>query len=384
MRIVADENIPFVANAFGNIGTVITLPTPQITQQTARAADVLVIRNETLVSAELLRGTRVRFVASATAGRDHVDFDYLEAAGIPFENAPGSNANSVKEYVIAALLAFAARHRVSLQGKSLGIVGVGAIGSKVAKAAEVLGMKVVENDPPLARSTRDPRFLPLERVLGADFITLHTPLTEGGQDPTCHLFDSTRLAQMKPSAVLINSARGAVVHTDALKAALNNGQLAAALIDVWEDEPAIDACLLAQAAIGTAHVAGYSMEGKLRAVQMVRDAVASHFGISTTWDPAQHLGTPHGSKFTLNAHAVPRETTLHQLVKQVYDVEQDHALLRNMLSLAPEQRAAYYTGLRTRYPSRREFSSYTVELPPHNEHLRETVTGLGFKCDGQT
>jgi erythronate-4-phosphate dehydrogenase len=380
MRIVADENIPFVAQAFGNIGAVTTLPTPEITQQTARDADVLVIRNETPVNAELLRGTRVRFVASATAGRDHVDFDYLDAAGIPFENAPGSNANSVKEYVIAALLAYAARRGVSLQGKTVGIVGVGAIGSKVAKAAEALGMKVIENDPPLALSTGDPRFVSLERVLGADFITLHTPLTEDGQDPTLHLFDSTRFAQMKSSAVLINSARGAVIHTEALKAALRNGQLAAALLDVWEDEPAIDACLLAQAMIGTAHVAGYSMEGKLRAVQMVRDAVADYFGVSTTWDPAQHLGTPQGSRLTLNAHTGPRETVLHELVKQVYDVEQDDALLRNMLSLAPEQRAAYYTSLRTRYPSRREFSSYAVELSRHNEHLRVMLAGLGFNC----
>jgi erythronate-4-phosphate dehydrogenase len=380
MRIVADENIPHVAKAFGNIGSVTTLPTPQITQQTARDADVLVIRNETQVNAELLRGTRVRFVASATAGRDHVDFDCLTAAGIPFENAPGSNANSVKEYVIAALLAFAARQGVSLQGKSLGIVGVGAIGSKVARAAEALGMKVVANDPPLARSTRDPRFVPLEQVLAADFITLHTPLTQDGQDSTYHLFDSARFAKMKSSAVLINSARGAVVHTEALKAALKNGQLAAALTDVWEDEPAIDAGLLAQALIGTAHVAGYSMEGKLRAVQMVRDAVASHFRISSTWDPAQHLGTPKGSKLRLNGHAGLRETTLHQLVKQVYDVEQDDALLRKMLSLAPDQRAAYYTSLRTRYPSRREFSSYTVELSSHNEHLRATLAGLGFNC----
>jgi erythronate-4-phosphate dehydrogenase len=379
-KIVADLNIPYVEEAFRELGEVTSLPTPEIGAATVREAEVLVIRNETPVTEELLRGSRVRFVASATAGTDHVDFPYLQAQGIGFANSPGCNANSVKEYVVAALLAFAAREGVTLSGRTLGVVGVGQIGSRVVKAGEALGMRVLENDPPLARETGDPRFVALDEVLEADVITLHTPLTQTGLDATYHLFDHDRIARMKTGAIFLNTARGAVVDTEALKQALRQGRVAAALIDVWENEPAIDTELLAQAALGTAHVAGYSMEGKLAAVKLVRDAVCSHLGHATSWDPAQHLGTPEGREIELQRHDPKRERALHEIVRRVYDVEEDDARLRKMMSLKPEQRAAYYTSLRTGYPSRREFSSYRIQLRPEQGNLKPTLSALGFDC----
>jgi erythronate-4-phosphate dehydrogenase len=380
MRIVADENIPFVSEAFGNIGDVAVLPTQAITNASARDADVLVIRNETPVNEDLLRGSGVRLVASATSGTDHVDFPYLEAHGIGFANAPGSNANAVKEYVIAALLAFAARHDVSLGGKTLGVVGVGNIGSRVAKAGAALGMRVLENDPPLARAAGHPRFVALEEILEADFITLHTPLTRTGPDATYHLFGDERLSRVKQGAILLNTARGAVVDAAALKRALRQGRVAAAMIDVWENEPSIDTELLAQAALGTAHVAGYSMEGKLAAVRMVQEAVCRYFGVAAAWDPAHHLGTPEGSNIALKRHRLRQELALHNIVRQAYDIEEDDALLRKMLLLAPEHREACYTSLRIGYRSRREFSSYRVGLGPEDESLKQTLLALGFAC----
>jgi erythronate-4-phosphate dehydrogenase len=380
MRIVADKNIPFVSEAFGNLGNLVALPTHLITNATARDADVLIIRNETPVNEDLLRGSRARFVASATAGSDHVDFPYLQARGIGFANAPGANANSVKEYVVAALLAFAARQDKVLSGKTLGVVGVGNIGSKVAKVGKALGMRVLENDPPLARATGDPRFVALDEILDADFITLHTPLTRTGPDATFHLFDRDRFSRVKKGAILVNTSRGAVVDTPALRQALQQGSVAAALIDVWENEPLLDADLLDQTALGTAHVAGYSIEGKLTALCMVREVVCSYLGLSTAWNPAEHLGTPERSRIAPRRHGLRQELALHDIVRQAYDVEQDDALLRKMMSLAPDQREAYYTSLRTGYRSRREFSSYSVELRPEDESLKEALLTLGFIC----
>ena len=367
-------------DAFGDLGELVALPTEAITAAAARDADVLVIRNETPVNEGLLRGSRARFVASATAGSDHVDFAYLEARGIGFANAPGANANSVKEYVVAALLAFAARQGLALSGKTLGVVGVGHIGSKVTAASKALGMKVLENDPPLARAMGDPRFVALDEILDADFITLHTPLARTGPDATFHLFDHDRFSRVKKGAVLVNTSRGGVVDTAAFRQALQQGRVAAALVDVWENEPLIDADFLAQTALGTAHVAGYSMEGKLAALCMVREAVCSYFGLSAPWNPAQHLGTPEGSRIAPARHGLKQELALHNIVRQVYDIEQDDALLREMVSLAPEQREAYYTRLRINYRPRREFSSYAVELQPEDENLKESLVALGFNC----
>ena len=378
MRIVADENIPFVAEAFGALGELVALPTPMITPEIASQAEILVIRNETPVHESLLRGSHVRFVASATAGCDHVDFEYLKAHRIGFANAPGANANSVKEYVVAALLAFAARRNIELSGKTLSVIGVGNIGSRVAEAGRALGMHVLENDPPLARSTGDSRFVTLEEALPADFISLHTPLTYAGRDATFHLFDLEQISRMKDGAVLVNTSRGAVVETSALRNALQQGKPSGALIDVWENEPFIDADLLALSTIGTAHVAGYSMEGKLAALRMVREAVCEYFGLSAPWDPAQHLEPRERIRIRPGSDGMRRDLALHNIVQEAYRIEGDDTQLRRMLDLTPEDREAYYIRLRTCYPSRREFSSYTVELNAEYECLGPTLSALGF------
>ncbi len=380
MRIVADENIPFVADAFRGLGEVTTLPTPQITSTAVHEAELLVIRYETRVNEALLSGSPVRFVASATIGTDHVDLAYLQARGISFASAPGCNSNSVKEYIVAALLSFAVRHRISLQGKKLGVVGVGNIGSKVVKAAQALGMTVLENDPPLARTTGDPRFVELEKLLDADFITLHTPLTRTGPDPTYHLINQEKLSRMKEGMVLLNASRGAVVDTGALKHALLTGKLSAALLDVWEDEPTIDCELLSQAALGTAHIAGYSMEGKLNAVRMVREAVCQYFGLTVEWNPARNLRTPVAAEILLDTQEQRMEFALHNALQQAYRIEEDDARLREMLKLPADRRSAYFASLRSRYTFRREFSNYTVHFSPGCESFMQRLSILGFHC----
>jgi erythronate-4-phosphate dehydrogenase len=330
------------------------------------------------VNADLLRGARVRFIASATAGTDHVDFDYLHSAGIAFAHAPGCNANSVKEYVVAALLLYAVRKDISLRGKTLAVIGVGAIGSKVVRAAEALGLAVLQNDPPLARATGDPKFVSLNDALSADFVTVHTPLTAAGLDPTYHLFDGARFGSMKPTSLFINASRGAVVDTAALKRALQRGTIADALLDVWEDEPGIDAGLARQCALATAHVAGYSMDGKLTAVQMVHAAVCRFFGVATSWNSGQYLrALPNAYITATGTHSSP-EAALHDIVRQAYDVAQDDRRLRSALGALRAGRAAAYTRLRTGYPARREFSSFTVALGPERQELKQALSALGF------
>jgi erythronate-4-phosphate dehydrogenase len=380
MRILADRNIPFVIEAFRDLGEVTALDTPLITNQQVRGADILIVRSEIPVNEKLLHGSPVRFVGSATAGTDHIDTSYLQASKIAFANSPGCNANSVKEYVVAVLLAYAARNSLSLRGKTLGVVGVGNIGSKVVKAAEALGMIVLQNDPPLARMSGESRFVSLGAILDADFITLHVPLTFDGPDPTYHLLDEAQFGRMKPGTVLLNAARGPVVSTTALKGAFRQGRLSAALLDVWENEPRIDTEALLLAAIGTAHVAGYSMDGKMAGVSMVREAVCQYFGISSVWDPAMYLRAPEPSHIQLNTAQLSDETALHRIVWRAYNVEEDDARLRFILSLPPQAQAAHFTRLRTGYPYRREFSSFTVDLPPEYSRLEKTLSSLSFSC----
>src|ERR1019366_2901931 len=183
MRIVADPNIPFVQEAFGPLGEVRLVPGRQITARSVRDADALLVRSVTPVNAALLDGSPVKFVATATIGIDHIDQEYLSAKAIGFASAQGSNANSVAEYVVAAMLQMAQRQKFRLRDKTLGVIGVGHVGSRVVRDAEALGMRVLQNDPPRALAENALQFIPLERLLAeADIIALHVPLTKAGAD----------------------------------------------------------------------------------------------------------------------------------------------------------------------------------------------------------
>ncbi len=378
MRIVIDKNIPLAASAFKNLGDLVLLDTREINSMTAKDAEILVIRSETKVGRELLEGSRIRFVATATIGTDHIDLPYLESQGIGFANAPGSNANSVKEYILAALLVLSRRSGFTLRGKTLGVVGVGNIGSKVVKMACALGLTVLQNDPPLARKTRQPQFLSLNELMSADIITLHVPLTGTGEDATYHLFDAHRIDAMKPGSILINTARGAVVEASALKDALCRGHLSAAVIDVWEGEPSIDSELLKLASLGTAHIAGYSLDGKVNAVRMIREAVCGFLSDTSTWDPCGELPPPETTHINLDESG-GLEEMLHAAVRQGYDIELDDRQLRGILDIPTEKRVPYFMKLRSRYRVRREFSSVRVEVPPGLESMRDVIDAVGFQ-----
>lgn len=382
MRIIADENIPFAREACATLGEVTMVAGREVTRETLREADIFFCRSVTRVDRALLEGTRVRFVGTATIGFDHVDLGWLREAGIAFASAPGSNANSVAEYVVAALLVLARRGRFALEGKAIGVVGVGNVGSRLAAKCQALGMRVLLNDPPLARTTGDKRFLPLDALLDADFITFHVPLTTTGQDATYRMVDGALLSRLRPSACLLNTSRGQVVDEAALEAALARGRIAAAVLDVWDAEPAINLGLLARTAIGTPHIAGYSFDGKVAATEMIYRAACEAFGIAPTWDPAGIMPPPGCPRLELGCAGRPDEDVLREAVGAIYDIEADDRALRQAPQ-PPAERAAYFDRLRKTYPERREFHNTTLVLHGAQPSLAAKLAGIGFRVAGR-
>ena len=381
MKIVADCNIPFVQRCFGHLGEIQVVQGRQITPVTVADAEVLLVRSVTPVDRRLLEHSRVRFVATATIGCEHVDMDYLQTRGIGFASAPGSNANSVAEYVVAALLAVGQKYRITLPGKSIGIVGVGNVGSRVAAKCRALGLRTVLNDPPLARHTGDPKYRPLEDVLGCDFVTLHTPLTKDGPDGTFHLADRALLERLRPGTVFLNTSRGGVHDTLALKAAMVQGRLKAVVLDVWENEPNIDQDLLRKVDLSTPHIAGYSFDGKVAGLIMIYKAVCKHLGIQPTHELTEFLPPPAVPTIELKAADLPEQELVRQTVQQVYAIHRDDFNAREILMVPPQTRGAFFDNLRKNYPVRREFQNTTVLIDDPASPMGRTLAGIGFKID---
>ncbi len=376
MKIVADENIPYVAECFSLIGDVTTISGREITPSVARDAEILLVRTITKVNSDLLAESNVRFVATATIGFDHIDTEYLSRNNIGFASAPGSNANSAAEYVIAALLEIGQEYNINIEGKSIGIIGVGNVGGRVAKKCAALGMKTYLNDPPLQRQTGDAKYLPIEELYNCDFITFHTPLTFEGIDKTFHLADETFFGSLKDDCVFINTSRGGVVDSAAIKKTIKSSKLRAAVLDVWENEPNLDwrqtsinTELLDVVDIGTPHIAGYSLDGKITGMIMIYKAACEYFGFNAKFNVEDFLpepsvpqiqivlGTPHGEPTSSS-----EQEALLSAVRKIYDIREDDARLRRILNELAEARGKFFDGLRNNYPVRREFQNTKVLL----------------------
>jgi erythronate-4-phosphate dehydrogenase len=384
MKIIADENIPFVKDCFASIGDVQTLSGRKITPEEIANADILLVRSITPVNEKLLANSKVKFVATATIGFEHVDVDYLKKRGIGFASAPGSNANSVADYIVAALLSVAQKHKITLEGKSIGIVGVGNVGSKVAKKCAALGMNVKLNDPPLSRQTGDAKYRPLNELFDCDFITLHTPLTREGQDKTYHLADEKFFASLKPGCVSINTCRGAVHDTTALKAAIQNKKLGAVILDVWEKEPNIDCELLRLVDISTPHIAGYSLDGKIAGMIMIYNAACNHFGLKPKHKIEDFLPPPTVPQITIDKISPDHQKLLHEIVRQVYAINRDDFNTREIAMVEPDKRGKFFDDLRKNYPVRREFQNTTIILATEStEDTENKLKGIGFKVKRQ-
>jgi erythronate-4-phosphate dehydrogenase len=377
IKMVAGENIPYAKEAFTNLGNVTFLPGRSITSADLKDTNALLIRSITRVDEALVNGTPVEFVGSASAGVDHIDVAYLKSRNIGFASAAGSNANSVAEYVMASLLLLGKRHGFSLQGKTIGIIGVGHIGKLVKSKAEALGMRAVLNDPPLAE-TGQIVHRSLEETLGCDVVTLHTPFTTGGGHPTYHLLNEHTLKWVKPTAIFINAARGEVVDTRALLDAIRQKRIGPTIIDVWEDEPCIDWDLFQAVTLGTPHIAGHSLDGKANGTFMIYAALCKHLGIDPTWNPVQSLPPPIMPSIQIDHNQKSDEEILGEVVAKMYDLEADYRRMQELLTATPEERPMLFDGLRKNYPVRREFHTTRVTLPKNMNRLREMLAGIGF------
>jgi erythronate-4-phosphate dehydrogenase len=383
MKIIADANIPFVQECFSSIGDVIVIGGREITREVVADTDILLVRSITPVFADLLTGSNVRFVATATIGFDHIDVSFLRHNSIGFASAPGSNANSAAEYVIAALLEIGKKQNIVLEGKSIGIIGVGNVGSRVAKKCRALGMDVLLNDPPLYRQTDDPKYLPLQELFDCDFITLHTPLTFDGLDKTFHLADENFFKSLKKSCCFINASRGGVVDSDALKSRIQSGHLQAVVLDVWENEPNIDTELLEMVDIGTPHIAGYSLDGKIAGMIMIYNSVCKYFGIEPKYDVNDFLPEPEVKTIEINQDSENNQGALLDIVRRIYKIEKDDATLRQIIKEPAENRGKFFDNLRKNYYIRREFQNTDVVLDDNNSALANKLKGIGFKVAGK-
>ncbi len=379
MKIIADANIPFVKECFSSIGDVEVVIGRELTARQLIDADCLLVRSVTKVDEKLLAESSIKFVATATIGIEHIDEQYLAGRGIGFAAAPGSNANSVADYIVAALLYVGRKHNITLEGKSIGIVGVGNVGSNVEKRCSALGMKVVCNDPPLARQRGDEKYRPLEEVFDCDFVTLHTPLTFEGIDKTYHLADEKFFRSLKEGCIFINTARGGVHDTNAIKAAIKSGKLKAAVLDVWENEPNIDNELLRMVDISTPHIAGYSLDGKVAGMIMIYQAACKFFGIEAKNSIDDFLPAPGVPEIKIQAGGADAQQLLHETVQRVYAIGRDDFNTREILMVPESERGRFFDDLRKNYPVRREFQNTEIILAEKSKSLSAKLSGIGFK-----
>lgn len=372
MKIVCDDKIPFLRGTLEPFAEVVYLPGKQTTAEVVKDADAVITRTRTACNETLLKDSKVKVIATATIGFDHIDTAWCESNGIIWKNAPGCNSWSVKQYISSVLVSLARRHSLDLSAMTLGVVGVGNVGSKVAEAASLLGMKVLLNDPPRERREGPDKFVSLDTLMEqSDIITLHVPLTKEGEDATWHLFDADRIARLRADQFLFNSSRGPVVDNKALKAALLAKSLRGAVLDVWEGEPELDRELISLLEYSTPHIAGYSADGKANGTTMSVRTVASVLGLPLTDWTASGVPAPAQSlEFTIDASGRTKQEVLTEAILYTYDVQKDTDALR----AAPE----LFEKLRGDYPVRREPTAFTLYLVNGTADEVRTLKELGF------
>lgn len=372
MQIVADENIPLLDEFFSAFGPIARHPGRGIDRAALGDAEVLLVRSVTRVDRALLEGSRVRFVGTCTIGTDHLDLDYFAEAGIAWSSAPGCNARGVVDYVLGCLLALAETTGRPLAGLRYGVVGAGQVGGRLVQVLRGLGWPVLVCDPP-RQAAEGGDFVDLATILReCDVISLHTPLDAG----TRHLLGAEQLRALRPGAWLINASRGPVVDNAALKAHLSAGADLQVALDVWEGEPLADPELAALCRIATPHIAGYSLDGKLRGTAQIYRAYCAAMGLEERVRLADLLPPAWLEAVALHAGASP-EWALASLCRAVYDPRRDDADFRRSLVGDAAQRKAAFDALRKHYPYRREIDGLRVRLDGEAPRLAELVRALG-------
>lgn len=374
MKIIVDENIEFGQEAFEQFGEVILSHGRKITNEMLKDAFALIVRSITSVNEELLKGTNVKFVGTATIGTDHLDIEYLDLAKIKYSSAPGCNSFAVTEYVLTALSKISYEQNFNLEDKSLGVIGYGNIGKKITRFAKAIGMKVVVNDPPLKREGYDFNFSDLEEALNCEIITLHVPLNKSGIDKTFHLLDEEKINKLRPGTILINTSRGAVVDNIALLNRLKNKNDITVVLDVWENEPSINQELLQNVFLGTQHIAGYSYEGKVNGTVMIYESLCEFLNEEKLWQPK--LKQVDDNKISLAKEEA--ENLLYSITNKIYPIQQDSQTLKSYAELNTAELAKQFDLLRKNYKLRREFNNYFIQTDNLTVQQKSILEKLRF------
>lgn len=371
MKVVADDKIPFLKGVLEPFVDVVYKKGADISPDDLLDADGLITRTRTRCNEKLLKGSAVKFIATATIGYDHIDATYCDQNNITWTNAPGCNSGSVYQYIASVLSTLAERYKLNFSETAIGVIGVGNVGRKVVRLGELIGAQVYLNDPPRQRKEGTCGFMSLEGIIReCNIFTIHVPLIKDGPDKTYHLVNEDFLKRLNPNTILINSSRGEVIDTTALKKALKEKWIRAAVLDVWENEPDIDLELLEMVDIATPHIAGYSVDGKANGTAMSVQALSRKFGLPLTrWQP-EDLPEPATTVINVDCEGRTKQQVLTQIILSTYKVLEDDARLRQSVETFEAQRGSY--------PNRREFHAYTVKLSNEHSGIGKALKGLGF------
>jgi len=373
LKLVADDKIPFLKGVPDSYADVVYLPGAKITAEDVKEADAIFTRTRTKCNEALLKNSRVKLIATATIGYDHIDTDYCDAVGIRWVNAPGCNSGSVQQYITATIVTLVRQWNRSFSELTLGVIGVGHVGSKVEQVARALGMRVLLNDPPRADREGLEAFTSLDRLLAeSDIVTIHTPLTKEGPYPTYHLASDDFFRRMKNGAAFINTSRGQVTDSQALLSTKSRGKLSCFILDVWEGEPHPDTSLLAEAFIGTPHIAGYSSDGKANGTAACIREFCTFFDLTALrgWRPESIPPPPMATVFSLDGTGKSHEQMIFEAVTHTYPIWEDSNRLKKSPETFEEQRGGYW--------KRREFNNFTIEPANIPAETLASLQKIGF------
>lgn len=374
LKIVSDNKIPFLQGVLEPYVDVVYLPPSEIKKENVKDADALLIRTRTKCDEKLLDGTNVKFIATATIGYDHINTSYCEERKIKWINAPGCNSSSVMQYIASVLLTIAKKKKINLSETTIGIIGVGNVGSKVALLAKIFGMKILLSDPPRERIEGKKDFVTLEELISAsNIITFHVPLNYEGSDKTYHLADESFFGKLTGEKIIFNTSRGEVVKTSSLMDAIKNGIISNCVLDVWENEPEINGGLLNMADIATPHIAGYSADGKANGTAMCVRELNSFFnlGMNKNWYP-ENIPVPSSkTELLIDCNGKSKQEILGEAILSTYDVTKDDEKLRSSVQTFEIQRGNYHV--------RREFPFYKIKLLNADDEIKNSIADLGFQ-----
>ncbi len=381
MKIVADENIPLLNELYSGAGTLLKLPGRQINANVVKDADLLLIRSVTKVNQQLLHNSKLRFIATSTIGIDHIDTQFLSNANIGFCSAPGCNAEAVVDYVLSAIAFLFHHNPEQLKTQKVGIVGMGNVGGRLATRLKAMNIETICCDPILERTGKTGLVCYEQLLKTADIITLHTPLTFTGSDQTFHLLNENSLNHLKTNAVLINTSRGAVIDNKSLLKFLRERNDVRCILDVWENEPAIETALLPHLTLATPHIAGYSQEGKIRGAITVYKQICNHFGwplvenLTTLMPPVLECSINNSKKHNMMA-------ALCSLLPKMYDIEGDNNSFKKTILKAQQNNmvAINFDLLRKKYMQRREFNFIKIRTNQINDKYYNIFKAAGFIC----